>query len=182
MNTKSFFDAKRSPAAYCSQAAVIAAVYACTTFIAAAAGISYGPIQFRFSEALTVLALFTPAAVPGLTIGCLLGNLASPYGIADILLGTLATLLAAVATRATRRIMPLGIPVLAPVFSTLFNSVLIGLEIALFLPDGVSWAGFALSAFQVGAGELAVCCLLGLPLYYIIKKGDKFPHEENSKF
>ena len=60
--------------------AVIAALYAVLTYAAAAVNLAYGPFQFRFSEALTVLPAFTPAAIPGLAIGCLLSNLASPPG------------------------------------------------------------------------------------------------------
>ena len=77
--------------------AMIAAIYAAATYLSSVFGIAYGPIQFRLSEALTVLSVFTPAAIPGLTIGCIIGNLASPFGIWDIVFGSLATLLAAVA-------------------------------------------------------------------------------------
>lgn len=73
--------------------AVIAALYAVLTYAAAAVNLAYGPFQFRFSEALTVLPAFTPAAIPGLAVGCLLSNLASPLGIVDWVFGTLATLL-----------------------------------------------------------------------------------------
>ena len=75
--------------------AVIAALYAALTYVASSVGLAYGAVQFRFSEALTVLAALTPAAIPGLTIGCFLANLGSPYGIVDIVCGTLATLVAA---------------------------------------------------------------------------------------
>lgn len=78
---------------YLVQGAVIAALYAALTYVAGAVGLAYGNVQFRFSEALTVLAAFTPAAIPGLTIGCFLGNLGSPYGMVDIICGTAATLL-----------------------------------------------------------------------------------------
>ena len=65
-------------------AALIAAAYAALTYVSAAMGLAYGEVQFRLSEALCVLAAFTPAAIPGLTIGCVLGNITSPLGIADI--------------------------------------------------------------------------------------------------
>ena len=58
--------------------AVIAALYAVLTYVAAAVNLAYGPVQFRFSEALTVLPVFTPAAIPGLTLGCVIANLGSP--------------------------------------------------------------------------------------------------------
>ena len=71
--------------------AVIAALYAALTYAASAVNLAYGAVQFRFSEALTVLAAYTPAAIPGLTIGCILANLGSPYGITDIICGSAAT-------------------------------------------------------------------------------------------
>ena len=76
-------------------AALIAAAYAALTYVSAAMGLAYGEVQFRLSEALCVLAAFTPAAIPGLTIGCVLGNITSPLGIADIVFGAAATLLSA---------------------------------------------------------------------------------------
>ncbi len=161
---------KKSAAVYVTQAAVIAALYAALTYAASVFGIAYGNVQFRFSEALTVLAAFTPAAVPGLTVGCFIGNLGSPFGIMDIVLGALATFLAAYFTYATRKISGGFGYVLAPVFSTLFNAVIIGIEIAVFLPEGITWAGFAISALQVGVGEMAVCCVLGIPLRILINK------------
>ena len=82
--------------------AVIAAIYAVLTYLSALANLAYGPFQFRFSEALTILPIFTPAAVPGLALGCLLSNIFSSMGAADMVFGTLATLLAAIATRMVR--------------------------------------------------------------------------------
>lgn len=78
--------------------AVIAALYAVLTYVAAALNLAYGAVQFRFSEALTVLPVFTPAAIPGLALGCLIANLGSPLGIVDWVFGTGATLIAAVGT------------------------------------------------------------------------------------
>lgn len=98
--------------------AFIAALYAALTYAASVIGLAYGPVQFRFSEALTVLAALTPAAIPGLTIGCFLGNLGSPYGMVDVVCGTLATLVAACLSYATRNVRVKNIPVLAPLFPT----------------------------------------------------------------
>ncbi len=155
---------------YVTQAAVIAALYAALTYAASVFGVAYGSVQFRFSEAMTVLAAFTPAAIPGLSIGCFIGNLGSPMGILDIVLGTLATFLAAYFTYAARKMGGKLSFIAAPLFSTFFNALLIGVEIAVFLPEGISWAGFAVSALQVGAGELAVCCILGIPLRLVLDK------------
>ena len=68
---------------YLVQAAVIAAIYAVLTLLASSLNLAYGPVQFRISEFLTVLPMFTPAAIPGLTLGCFLANLASPFGPVD---------------------------------------------------------------------------------------------------
>lgn len=87
---------------YLVQGAMIAAIYTVLTLLAALWGLAYGPVQFRFSEALTILPVFTPAAIPGLTVGCLLSNIFSGYGIYDMVFGTLATLLAAAGTRLLR--------------------------------------------------------------------------------
>ncbi|MGL4483633.1 MAG: QueT transporter family protein, partial [Anaerovoracaceae bacterium] len=78
------------------QAAIIAAIYAALTI--ALAPISYGPMQVRIAEALTVLPAITPAAIPGLFIGCALANILGPYGALDIILGSTASLIAAVSS------------------------------------------------------------------------------------
>lgn len=159
---------------YIVQSALIAAVYAAATYIAALLNMAYGPIQFRFSEALNLLALFTPAAVPGLTIGCFIANIGSPYGMLDVALGTLATFLSALCIYFIARRMKRAAQYAAPLFPTIFNALLIGAEIAVFLPAGERWVGFLTAAWQVGLGEAAVCFLLGIPLYYLIKK--RFPN------
>ena len=161
---------KKSTTLYIAHAALIAALYAALTYAASLVNLAYGPVQFRFSEALTILACFTPAAIPGLTIGCCIGNLNSPFGILDIVLGTLATFLAAYFTYAVRKVGGKINYLFAPLLSTLFNAVIIGIEIAVFLPEGITWAGFAISALQVGVGELAVCCVLGIPLRIMLEK------------
>ena len=148
---------------------LIAALYAVATYISAAIGLAYGGIQFRFSEALTVLPTFTPAAIPGLIIGCFIGNLGSPFGMVDVLLGTLATALAAVCSYYTRKITFKGLPLVSMFFPVIFNAVIVGTEVAWFLPEGVSVLGFSISAAEVAVGELAVCYGLGIPLFYILK-------------
>jgi len=160
---------------FLAQGAVIAALYAVLTYAAAAVNLAYGPVQFRFSEALTVLPVFTPAAVPGLTLGCFLSNLASPLGIVDWVFGTAATLLAALGTRAAAKAEIGGIPWLAPLPPVLANTVIVGLEVACLSDAGFAWANFSWAAFgagalSVGLGELAVCYVLGLPLLIALKK------------
>ncbi len=153
--------------------AIIAAFYAAATILISP--ISYGPVQFRISEALTVLSVFTPAAVPGLTIGCILANLASPYGVWDIIFGSLATLTASVSARKLRHIKFRGLTLLSIIMPVIFNALIVGAEIAFLTPGGSSkLAVFAVSALQVGAGELVVCLLGGIPLYYATQKTKLF--------
>ena len=149
---------------------LIAALYAVATYLSAAMGIAYGGIQFRFSEALTILPLFTPAAIPGLIIGCFIGNLGSPFGLVDVLLGTFATAFAALCSYHTRKITFKGLPLIAMFFPVLFNALIVGTEVAWFLPEGFSAIGFLISAAQVALGELAVCYGLGIPLFCLLKK------------
>lgn len=152
------------------EAAVIAAMYAGLTYAASALNLAYGSIQFRFSEALTILACLSPAAIPGLTIGCFLGNITSPYGLVDIICGTLATLIAAVLSYWTRNIKFKDLPLLSAIFPVLTNAVIIGLEITLFMPEGFKFEAFLITAGQIAIGQFVVCYGLGIPLYKVIKK------------
>ena len=152
------------------KSAVIAAIYAGLTYFAAILNVAYGGIQFRFSEALTMLAVFSPTAIPGLTIGCFLGNITSPYGIVDIICGTLATLIAAVLSYKTRNIKFKDLPLLSALFPVISNAIIVGLEITLFMPEGFKFEAFLISALQVGLGELVMCYGLGIPLYKVIKR------------
>lgn len=146
-----------------ASAAMIAALYTVLTLLAALWGLAYGPVQFRFSEALTILPVFTSSAIPGLTVGCFLANLFSGYST-DMVVGTAATLIAAVGTRLLRNIRWHGLPVLAPLPPVLVNAVFVGAEIVILSPGGFAWAEFLTQAVSVGLGELAVCYGLGLPL------------------
>lgn len=152
------------------EAAVIAALYAGLTYAASVLNLAYGGIQFRFSEALTILASLSPAAIPGLAIGCFLGNITSPYGLVDIVCGTLATLIAAVLSYWTRNVKFKDLPLLSAIFPVLTNAVIIGLEITFFMPEGFKLEAFLITAAQVGLGELVICYGLGIPLYKIVKK------------
>ena len=156
--------------------AVIAALYAALTYAAAMLNLAYGPVQLRFSEALTVLPAFTPAAIPGLAVGCLIANLGSPLGMVDWVFGTAATLLAALGTAAVSKIQYKGLPLLAPLPPVILNALVVGLEISCLNGDGAfTWSAFTLanfgySALTVGLGELAVCLVLGLPLVVLLEK------------
>ena len=159
-----------------TQAAMIAALYAVLTYAAAAVNLAYGAVQFRFSEALTVLPVFTPAAIPGLAVGCFLANLGSPLGLVDWIFGTGATLLAAVGTWMARKIQIKGVPVLAPLPPVIANVVLVGFELSCLSSAGTfalgnfTWAAFGASALSVGIGELVICYALGLPLLLALRK------------
>lgn len=156
--------------------AVIAALYAALTYAAAAMNLAYGPIQFRFSEALTVLPAFTPAAIPGLTLGCFIANLTSPLGVVDWVFGTAATFIAALGTMALGRLRWHGLPILAPLPPVLSNAIIVGLEVSCLSEAGsfsfsaFSPAAFLMGVLSVGIGELAVCFALGIPLMIAIQK------------
>ena len=113
---------KNKKTTFVVQSAVIAALYAGLTYAAGMMNLAYGSIQFRFSEALTILACLSPTAIPGLTIGCFLGNITSPYGIIDIICGTVATLLAAVLSYKTRNIKFKDLPLVSALFPVRYGA------------------------------------------------------------
>ena len=152
------------------EAGLIGALYAVLTYVSSMMGLAYGEVQFRISEELTILPVFTPAAIPGLVIGCIIANIGSPFGMVDIVCGSFATLAAAGFSYAVRKCSVKDVPWLAPVGPVLANAVIVGLEIAWFLPEGVTWAGFAASAVSVGLGELVICFGLGLPLAVLVER------------
>lgn len=150
--------------------AVIAALYAVFTYAAAFFNLAYGPIQFRFSEALNVLCLFTPAAIPGLTVGCLIANIFS-FNPIDLVMGTSATLIAAICMYFLRNVKILKYPLLSMLAPVVANGVIVGAEIAIFYTKGgASLTGFLVAAAEVAAGELAVMLTLGTALYYLLLK------------
>lgn len=156
-----------------TEAGMIAALYTVATI--ALAPLSYGNIQFRASEALTLLPVFTSSAVPGLTIGCILANAlgvatgANMAGWLDVLFGSAATLIAAILTRILRNIQFKGIPLLSILPPVILNALIVGGEIAV-----VYELPYWICALEVGAGELAVCIILGIPLVLAIRKTKLF--------
>ena len=144
----------------------IAAVYAVMSLCSSVFGIAYGPIQCRFSEALTVLPFFLPEAIPGLFVGCLVTNLMSTVGPLDLIFGSLATLLAALWTRR----MPNKW--LAPLPPVICNAAIIGAMIAWY-EVGFTEAFFGMFAFNaltVGIGEAIACYVLGLLLLQVLSR------------
>lgn len=154
---------------YVAHAAIIAALYTVLTHAQnlLLPGSASWAIQCRLSEALCVLALFTPAAIPGLSVGCLLFNLTfSPALPLDFLLGTLATFLAASSMWAMRRRLTVGgYPLLALLMPALFNGVLVGWELTVYIGGA-----FLINGLYVAWGELIVLLVFGSVLYRIIKK------------
>ena len=143
---------------------IIAALYAVLTMVLAP--ISYGPVQFRISEVMTILPFFFPQTTVGLVIGCALANLLSMYGIPDVVFGSLATLLSSLIMALLGKLGRDKLPfkVLACLQPVIFNAVFVGALIAYATAsEGAFWAAFALNAFQVGIGELAVLFVIGLP-------------------
>lgn len=142
------------------QAAVIAALYVVLTYVFSA--FASGVIQVRVSEALTILPAFTPAAIPGLVIGCLLSNTLTGCVLLDIIFGSVATLIGALGSYALRRHTWL-VPI-PPIVSNM-----------IIVPFVLRFAYGATDAFPfmiatVGAGEIISCYLLGMILYGALKK------------
>ena len=149
-----------------TRAAIIAAAYCALSLVSSALSLAYGPVQLRFSEALCVLPFLMPEAVWGLFVGCLLTNVLSPYGLLDLIFGSAATLLAALLSARCKTRVGAAVP---PI---LCNAVLVGALLAWEVGGTAESFGtlFVYNAATVGAGEAAVCLVLGLPLLRILEK------------
>ena len=147
--------------------ALIAALYVALTHLQnlLIPGSATWAIQFRASEALCVLALFTPAAIPGLTLGCLLFNLTYSGALPlDWAVGSLATLAATWGMYLSRRACFRGYPLLAMILPAVANALLVGWELSVYIGGG-----FWLNGLYVAVGELAVLLTLGTALFYAIR-------------
>ena len=152
---------------YTTRGALIAALYVVLTAIASAVGMSSGVIQFRISEALCILPIFFPEAVPGLFVGCLLSNLMVPGAVIwDIIFGSLATLIGALGARALRNIDEKHKWV-ATLPTILANMIIVPL--VLIFAYNVEDGFFFLMA-TVGIGEIVCAGICGTALYYLLKK------------
>lgn len=151
---------KKRSVYYLAQGAVIAALYVALTFIANALGLASGAIQVRFSEALTVLPYYTPAAVPGLFVGCLLANLLTGCAPWDVVLGSLATLAGAAGARALRHHKWL-----VPLPTILANTLVVPPVLLYVYGNTDAWWFLALT---VGAGELISSGILGEILLHLL--------------
>lgn len=160
---------------FIAYAAVIAAMYATLTILqnVLLPGSASASVQFRVSEVLTILALYTPAAIPGLAVGCAVANLSSVAvaGPLDLIIGSAASLTAAVLMYATRNVRLFKLPVLAALMPALVNGVLVGFEIDFFIVNqgSFNFFDFLFQGGCVALGELAVLFLLGLPLTRLIE-------------
>lgn len=145
---------------FLTQAAVIAAVYVVLVFIFQLS--SFGPIQFRIAEALTILPYFTPAAIPGVTLGCLLSNLLFRMDILDTIFGSLATLIAAFLSYKLR-----WNKFLVPIPPIIINAIVIPfiLKFAYFENNPVP-----IMMLSVGAGQLLSAGILGMVLLFALDK------------
>ena len=160
---------KRKMAAALTRSAMLAALYAALTLLSSLLGLSYGPLQLRLAEALCLLPFFYPEASIGLFVGCLAANLLSPYGILDLVFGSLATLVAALWSRRMPRLWLAALP---PVVC---NMLLVGAVITLE-ETGLSPAFaplFFYHALTIGAGEAVVCFGIGVPLLRFWEKRKK---------
>lgn len=153
---------KKNNVLFLTHAAMIAALYVVLTFLSNAFGLASGAIQIRISEALTILPYFTPAAVPGLFIGCLLSNVLTGCALFDILFGSLATLLGAVGTRILRKRKWI-----APIPPIISNMVIVPLVLTYVyeIPGGIPYL-----MLTVGIGEVISCGVLGLLLFSVLSK------------
>ncbi|GAA0086225.1 QueT transporter family protein [Clostridium sp. CTA-7] len=144
--------------------ALVAAIYTVLTVVLAP--ISYGPIQFRLSEVLVLLAFIDPFYIVGLTVGCLLSNVFGGYGIADMVFGTAATFLSVSAISLTSKYIKSKrySLIIASLWPTIFNGIIIGwmLSVVANLP-------MVLTMLQVGIGEFVVVTIVGVPVYKLIE-------------
>ncbi len=154
-------------------ASIIAAMYTALTI--AFAEISYKDVQFRISEALTVLPIFTIGAVPGLTLGCIISNIYgwvngnNPMAAVDVVVGPLATLIASIITYQMGKILKNKTQryIFVPLPTILLNAIIVGAEITITQGGNIFF-----NTLFVGIGELTVCYILGVPLMFALHKND----------
>ena len=148
---------------YLTQASLIAALYVMLTIISNFAGLASGVIQLRLSEMLTILPVFTPAAIPGLAVGCAVANLATGCALWDVAFGTLATTLGALGTYYIGRKYPYA----GPAFPIAANALIVPKVLqVVYGAEGTYWY-FMLT---VGIGEILSCGVLGIILYRVLRK------------
>ena len=150
---------------FITQAAVIAALYTVLTFIANALDLANQAIQVRISEALTILPVFTPAAIPGLFAGCLLSNVLTGCALLDVVFGSLATLIGAFGTYALKKHK-----YIAPLPPILANTIIVPVVLKYVYELGDTIPFFMLT---VGIGEIISCGILGILLLKALEKNPR---------
>lgn len=156
------------------QGALIAALYVTMTYLQEVLlpGTTSFAVQFRFSEILCIFAIYSPCAIYGLTIGCVLSNIIS-IGVMplDILFGAAATLFSAICMYKLRNVRLFSLPVLSSLMPVIFNAVIVGLELEIFYIEGdFHISSFLIQSGLVAIGEFAICVILGLPFSKLIEK------------
>lgn len=157
-----------------TRCAMIAALYAVISI--ALLPISFGAVQARVSEALTLLPVYTPLGTIGVTLGCLITNAygvaagANILGAADIFIGTAATLIAALMTRALRNVRTFGLPIAAAIPPVVVNAVIIGAELTFAETNTIFSPLLIINMVQVGLGQALSCLVLGLLMCWSIEK------------
>ncbi|MFW2503542.1 MULTISPECIES: QueT transporter family protein [Clostridium] len=151
--------------------AIIAALYAVITLVLAP--ISYGPIQFRVSEIMVLLAFFDPFYIVGLTLGCFIANILGPNGLADIIFGTVATFISVYAVSITKKFVKNKKTslIIASLWPTIFNGVIIG-----WMLNYIYQFPLVLSIGEVAIGEFVVVTIVGVPIVRLLQnKYSSFP-------
>ena len=161
----------RNTLVYITEASAIAALY--TVITIAIGPLGSAAIQCRIPEAMCILAIFTPAAIPGLTIGCLISNIATGCLWQDILFGTLATLIGTIGARLLRRIWWL-----TPLPTVVANTLIIPfvLAYAYHVEDGIPFL-----MLTVGIGEVISAYVLGIALYFALRKNARYIFKDTQK-
>lgn len=143
--------------------AIVAALYAVITLVLAP--ISYGPIQFRISEIMVLLAFFDPFYIAGLTLGCFIANMLGPNGVTDIIFGTLATFISVYAISLTEKFVKnkRASLIIASLWPTIFNGIIVG-----WMLYYVYQLPLILSIGEVAIGEFVVVTIVGVPVIKLI--------------
>jgi len=149
---------------FITMAGVIAAAYVVLTFIAQTVGLASGAIQFRLSEVLTILPMFTTAAIPGLAVGCVLANILTGCALWDVVFGSIATLLGALGTHLLKKTENPYLGCLPPIIS---NMLIVPAVLMKVYGAPESYWYLMLT---VGIGEVVCCGVLGVIFYKVIKK------------
>ena len=146
-----------------AQGAVIAALYTVLTLVSSTFGLASGVVQIRLSEAMTILPIFTPAAVPGLCVGCFISNLLfSGLGIIDVFFGTFATFIGCLLAYKFRHRVYKGKPILSGLMIVICNAILIGIELGILEK---SLSILFITSVEIAISESIIVFIIGLPLY-----------------